>query len=131
MCRSYSPLLPKSVRSTGETWQAAGGISRLAHDETSLSWQIRGNAAMHTTMARALTSILLGLAACAWLNFAAAAASDSCKDCNAQTGLTIREQIKADRAREVDRVAKESADRPWDGKDFGQAKRQPSVPVVR
>jgi hypothetical protein len=57
-------------------------------------------------MAKALTSLLLGLAACAWVNFAAGAASASCKDCNADTRLRVREQIKADRAREVDRVAK-------------------------
>jgi hypothetical protein len=73
-------------------------------------------------MAKAFTSLLMGLAACAWLNFAAGAASASCKNCSADTGLTVREQIKADRARDVDRVAKESTDRPWDGKDFGQAK---------
>jgi len=73
---------------------------------------------------------LVGFAACAWFNFAATAASEPCKDCNPDTGLTVRDQIKADRAREVDRVAKESADRPWD-KDFGQAKRIGATPVVR
>jgi hypothetical protein len=82
-------------------------------------------------MAKAFMSLLMGLAACAWANFSAGAASASCKDCSADTGLTVREQIKADRAREADRVAKESADRPWDGKDFGQAKRPASYPVIR
>ena len=50
----------------------------------------------------------------------------ACKDCKAGTQLTIREQIKADRARDVERVAKESADRPWDLKDPGSPKREPS-----
>jgi hypothetical protein len=85
---------------------------------------------MHATVARALTSLFLGLAAWAWFNFAALAASEPCKDCIADTGLTIREQIKADRAREVDRIAKESTDRPWDGKDFGQVKRASPSPFV-
>jgi hypothetical protein len=85
---------------------------------------------MHIAMAKAWILLLLGLAAFAWFNFAAIAASEPCKDCNPDTGLTIREQIKADRAREVDRVAKESADRPWD-KDFGQAKRIGARPVDR
>jgi hypothetical protein len=86
---------------------------------------------MHKTMARALTSLLLGLTAFSWVSFAAIAETASCKDCNADTGLTVREQIKADRAREADRVAKESTDRPWDGKDFGQVKRTSIIPVAR
>jgi hypothetical protein len=86
---------------------------------------------MHKIVARALTSLFLGLAAFAWANFAALAESASCKDCSADTGLTVREQIKADRAREVDRIAKESTERPWDGKDIGQVKRQPSSLIVR
>ena len=86
---------------------------------------------MHKTMARAFTSLLLGLAAFAWMSFAAVADSASCKDCNADTGLTVREQIKAVRAREADRIAKESTDRPWDGKDIGQVKRASPTPVVR
>jgi hypothetical protein len=103
-----------------------------SQDENSLSWRSRLNAAMHKTMARALTSLLLGLAACAWVNSAASAASEPCKDCSPDTGLTVREQIKADRAREADRIAKEPADRPWDSKDFGLAKRtNTSSPLVR
>ena len=86
---------------------------------------------MHKTVARALTSLFLGLAAFAWANFAAVAESASCKDCSPDTLLTVREQIKADRAREVDRIARESPDRPWDGKDIGQVKRQPSGQIVR
>jgi hypothetical protein len=86
---------------------------------------------MHKAMARAMTALLLGLAACTWINFAAAAASEPCKDCNPETGQTVREQIKADRAREADRIAKESTDRPWDGKDFGFAKRTSIAPVAR
>jgi hypothetical protein len=85
---------------------------------------------MHKTMVRVLRSLLLGLTACVWINFAASAASEPCKDCSPDTGLTVREQIKADRAREADRIAKESSDRPWDGKDFGQAKRTSTTPVV-
>jgi hypothetical protein len=54
-----------------------------------------------------------------------------CRDCNSDTGLTVREQIKADRAREVDRLAKESPDRPWDGKDYGRAKPTPAAPAIR
>jgi hypothetical protein len=85
---------------------------------------------MHNAMAKALASLVVGLTACAWLNSAAVAAPEPCKDCNPETGLTIREQIKADRAREADRIAKESADRPWDGKDIGQIKRTSTAPVV-
>jgi hypothetical protein len=80
---------------------------------------------MHNTMAKALTALLLGFAACAWVNFAACAASlEPCKDCGPDKRLTVREQIKADRARDVDRIAKESTDRPWDGKDYGQVRDQ-------
>jgi hypothetical protein len=72
-------------------------------------------------MARALTSLLLGIATFAWINFAAAdTASEPCKDCSPDKELTVREQIKADRARDAERIAKESAGRPWDGRDFGQ-----------
>jgi hypothetical protein len=81
-------------------------------------------------MARALTSLMLGLAGLARVSFAADA-SEPCKDCGPDAGLTVREQIKADRAREADRIAKEPTDRPWDGKDFGQAKRTSATPVVR
>jgi hypothetical protein len=60
------------------------------------------------------------------------AASAECKDCNANASLTIREQIKADRARDVERVAKESNDpRPWDIKNSGQTKPVPDAPTVR
>jgi hypothetical protein len=85
---------------------------------------------MHNAMVKTWILILVGLAVFASFNFAPIAASEPCKDCNPEVGLTVREQIKADRAREVDRVAKESADRPWD-KDFGQAKRIGARPVVR
>jgi hypothetical protein len=94
-------------------------------------WRSGLNAAMHKTVARAFKSLILGLTAFAWVNFAAAAESASCKECKVDTGLTVRERIKADRAREADRIAKESADRPWDGKDFGQVKRASPIPVVR
>jgi hypothetical protein len=87
---------------------------------------------MHNAMARAFTSLIGGLAACVWVNCAAVAAPDPCKDCNPETGLTVREQIKADRAREVDRIAKESTDRPWDGKDYGRSKpTSPAPPLGR
>jgi hypothetical protein len=82
-------------------------------------------------MVKQLTSILLGLVAFTYVSFPAVAAPEPCKDCDPVTGLTMREQIKADRARESDRVAKESAERPWDGKDIGQAKRASTPPVVR
>jgi hypothetical protein len=85
---------------------------------------------MHNGMAKVITSVLLGLSACTLFNLAATAAPEPCKDCNPETGLTIREQIKADRAREVDRIAKESADRPWDGKDYGRTKPTSPTPVV-
>jgi hypothetical protein len=85
---------------------------------------------MHNAMVKASILLLVGLAVFASFNFAAIAASEPCKDCNPDSGLTVREQIKADRARDIDRVAKESADRPWD-KDFGQAKQIGARPVVR
>lgn len=59
-------------------------------------------------MARALTLLLLGFAACV-LSFVAAAASEPCKACSSDTGLTLGEEIKADRAFDVGRVSKESA----------------------
>jgi hypothetical protein len=86
---------------------------------------------MHNAMARAFTFLVVGLTACAWVNSAAIAAPEECKDCSPETGLTIREQIKADRAREADRIAKESADRPWDGKDYGRTKPASKPIVVR
>ena len=73
------------------------------------------------SMARALAPLFLGLLAFASMNFAAA--SEPCKDCSAETGPTLREQIKAARALDLERMAKESASRPWDGKDIGQGKR--------
>jgi hypothetical protein len=85
---------------------------------------------MHNAMAKAIASVLVGLIACASFNFAVIAA-EPCKDCNPETGLTIREQIKAYRASEVDRIAREPADRPWDGKDYGRAKPTSPAPVVR
>jgi hypothetical protein len=86
---------------------------------------------MHNGMVKRLTLLLFGLVAFTCVNFSAVAAPEPCKDCDPVTGLTVREQIKADRAREADRVAKESAERPWDGKDIGQAKRASTPPVVR
>ena len=86
---------------------------------------------MHTTMTKALTSLLLGLCAFTWAGFAAGAASESCKDCGPNTELSVRDQIKADRAREVERIAKESTGRPWDGQDLGLVKRTNTTPVVR
>jgi hypothetical protein len=61
----------------------------------------------------------------------AIAASVVCSDCSTETGLTLREQIKAERARDAERVAKESKDRPWDAKDLGQAKPAPPSPTIR
>jgi hypothetical protein len=61
----------------------------------------------------------------------AMAASAACSNCIPEGEITIREQIKADRARDLERTAKETTDRPWDGKDFGRAKRSPSAPPVR
>ena len=81
-------------------------------------------------MARPLI-LLLGFAACAGFNFAARAESEPCKDCNVATELTVRERIKAERALDADRVAKESAARPWDGKDLGQTKRASTIPIAR
>jgi hypothetical protein len=86
---------------------------------------------MHNPMSKRLASFLLGFAALSCLSFIAAAATEPCKDCAPVSGLTVREQIKADRAREVDRIAKESTDRPWDGKDIGQVKRANTPPVLR
>jgi hypothetical protein len=86
---------------------------------------------MHKRMIKMLVSFLFGFAALSCVSFVAAAAPEPCKDCDAVTGLTVREQIKVDRAREADRIAKESTVRPWDGKDIGQLKRANSPPVVR
>ena len=65
-------------------------------------------AAMHKRIMKTVASFLLGFAALLCVSFVAAAAPDPCKDCDAVTGLTVRERIKADRAREADRVAEES-----------------------
>jgi hypothetical protein len=82
-------------------------------------------------MVKAISALLLALAVCTSGDFAARAASEPCRDCKAPPDLTIREQIKAQRAIDADRVAKESATRPWDGTDIGQAKRVTTTPVVR
>ena len=82
-------------------------------------------------MAKAFTKLSLSLAAWASLNVVAIAEPAACKDCNPETGLTIREQIKVDRAREVERIAKETTTRPWDGLDLGYVKRTSTPPVVR
>lgn len=86
---------------------------------------------MHQFMIKAISALGLALAVCTWGGLAARAASESCKDCKALPNLTIREQIKAQRAIDADRVAKESATRPWDGTDIGQTKRVTTTPVVR
>jgi hypothetical protein len=57
-------------------------------------------------MAKAFTSLLMGLAACAWVNFAAGAASVSCKDCSTDTAQTqdLRSESKSkliERARRI------------------------------
>jgi hypothetical protein len=75
--------------------------------------------------------LLLSFVACTAFNFAARAEPEPCKDCNVATELTVRERIKAERALDADRVARESAARPWDGKDLGRAKRASTIPVVR
>jgi hypothetical protein len=85
---------------------------------------------MHNVMAKAITSVFLSLLASALFAVAAIAAPEPCKDCNPETGLTIREQIKAERALEADRIAKESTDRPWDGKDYGRTKPTSATPIV-
>jgi hypothetical protein len=82
-------------------------------------------------MARAIALLFLSLAVCAGGSFAALAASEPCKDCNTAIELTVRERIKAERALDADRVAKESIARPWDGKDIGQAKRANPALIVR
>lgn len=86
---------------------------------------------MHKRIMKTVASFLLGFAALLCVSFVAAAAPDPCKDCDAVTGLTVRERIKADRAREVDRVAKETTERPWDGKDLGQTRRTSPPAAIR
>ena len=82
-------------------------------------------------MVKNLLAFGLVFTVCASGIFPASAASEPCKDCAAPPELSIREQIKAQRAIDADRVAKESSVRPWDGTDIGQAKRANSSPVVR
>jgi hypothetical protein len=86
---------------------------------------------MHNRMIKMLAFFLVGFGALLCVSFVANAAPEPCKGCDAVTGLTVREQIKVDRAREADRIAKESTVRPWDGKDIGQVKQLNSLPVVR
>jgi hypothetical protein len=86
---------------------------------------------MHKRIMKTVVSFLLGFAALLCVSFVAAAAPEACKDCDAVTGLTVRERIQADRAREADRVAKESTVRPWDGKDLGSIKRTNSPATIR
>jgi hypothetical protein len=82
-------------------------------------------------MFKTISLLILGFTVCIGGSIAALAASEPCRDCKAAPELTIREQIKAQRAVDADRVAKESAVRPWDGTDIGQATRAPTTPVVR
>ena len=86
---------------------------------------------MHKRIMKSVVSFLVGFASLLCVSFVAVAAPETCKDCEAITVLTVRERIKADRAREADRVAKESTVRPWDGKDIGQVQRTSTPPIVR
>jgi hypothetical protein len=70
----------------------------------------------------------LAFVAVVWLSASAAVASVQCPDCPPDKD-TIREAIKAERARDDERRAKESTDRPWTKKDFGKEVR-PDVPVI-
>jgi hypothetical protein len=82
-------------------------------------------------MVKVISVLLVSLAICVWGGIAAVASSEPCKDCKPPPELTIREQIKAQRAIDAERVAKESTVRPWDGTDIGQAKRATTTPIVR
>jgi hypothetical protein len=94
-------------------------------------WRPGGRPARLQTMTKVSSLVGAALVAIVCIVSEAGAEPVPCKDCSAETGLTVREQIKADRAREADRIAKESSDRPWDGKDFGRAKQTPPAPTVR
>lgn len=52
-------------------------------------------------MAKAFTSLLMGLAACAWVNFAAGAASVSCKGCSTQDLRSESKSKLIERARRI------------------------------
>jgi hypothetical protein len=111
---------------------AAIGKCVVLHEELIPSW-CRGR---YTARLQSMfkVSLLVGAIFVATISTISAASADQipCKDCSADTGLTVREQIKADRAREADRIAKESPDRPWDGKDFGRTdKAPPPAPATR
>jgi hypothetical protein len=70
----------------------------------------------------------LAFVAVVWLDAGPALASVQCPDCPPEKD-TIRETIKAERARDDERRAKESTDRPWTKKDFGKEV-PPDAPVV-
>ena len=82
-------------------------------------------------MFKVISMLALGFVIYAGGSMAALASSDPCKDCKPPAELSVREQIKAQRAIDADRVAKESTVRPWDGTDIGQTRRTPTAPVVR
>jgi hypothetical protein len=70
-----------------------------------------------------------GITGFVYLSFVSIAAAEPCVDCN--NGPSLREQIKVERAREAERIAKESADRPWDGRDILRVKRPVTSAIVR
>ena len=52
-----------------------------------------------------------------------------CTECENSKPLTIREQIKADRAK-YDRENAKTIARPWDGMNLGQAKVEKKTPIL-
>ena len=49
------------------------------------------------------------------MGISAAHAASPCRDCDSTTGLTARETIKLQQAKDAQRVAEDPKTRPWDG----------------
>jgi len=58
-------------------------------------------------------------------------AAPQCPECGPDKVDNVREAIRAERAQDAIRRAKESSDRPWDHKDFGGTQRPDPPSAVR
>ena len=73
--------------------------------------------------------VILGLIVARFCTTAVSAAPP-CPECGPDKVESVREAIRAERARDDIRRAKEPTDRPWDHKDFGRNQRPDTPPVV-
>jgi hypothetical protein len=78
----------------------------------------------------AVFRVTLVLVAVVCLNVSASLADMLCPECGPNGKDRVREAIRAERARDDARRAAESADRPWDHRDFGRKPPAEASPPV-